>query len=89
MDSHSFNEFFWYVVGAFATLIFWAFRYLNSRMSANERETAALALHVAEEYVSVKRFDGYIERFDKAVDAIFKKLDNVSDKLDKKADKPQ
>lgn len=88
MDFHIVNDWVAYVITAFVGLLFWAFRYLNSRISASEKANAALALHVAEEYVSVKRFDSYIERFDKAVDAIFKKLDNVSDKLDKKADKP-
>lgn len=39
-----------------------------------------IKLHVAENYVSLKRF----ESFEKA---IFDKLDAISDKIDKKADK--
>jgi hypothetical protein len=65
----------------------WLFRSAYARISANERATAALALHVAEEYVSVKRFEAYSIRFDEVAKVIFEKLDNVRDKLDKKADK--
>lgn len=88
MDFHILSEWAGYVVSAFAVLLFWAYRSLNARIDAADKATAALALHVAEEYVSVKRFDAYIERFDKAVDTIFQKLDVVSDKLDRKADRP-
>ncbi|GJH22427.1 hypothetical protein CBA19CS22_37815 [Caballeronia novacaledonica] len=87
MDFHILSEWAGYIVSAFAVLLFWAYRSLNARISDADKAIAALALHVAEEYVSVKRFDAYIERFDKAVETIFKKIDNVSEKLDKKADK--
>jgi hypothetical protein len=87
MDFHILSEWAGYIVSAFAVLLFWAYRSLNARISDADKAIAALALHVAEEYVSVKRFDAYIERFDKAVATIFQKIDNVSEKLDKKADK--
>jgi hypothetical protein len=88
MDFHILSDWAGIIVTAFAALIFWAYRTLNARITDADKAIAALALHVAEEYVSVKRFDGYIERFDKAVETIFQKLDSMSDKLDKKADKP-
>ena len=39
-------------------------------------------LHIAEYYVSVKRFEGFEA-------ALFKKLDSIEEKLDRKADKSQ
>jgi hypothetical protein len=87
MDFHIVSEWAGQIVTAFAVLLFWAYRSLNSRIGDAEKANAKLALHVAEEYVSVKRFDAYIERFDKAVDTIFQKLDSMSDKLDRKADR--
>lgn len=87
MDFHILSDWAGYVVTAFAVLLFWAYRSLNARIEEADKAISALALHVAEDYVSVKRFDAYIERFDKAVDTIFQKIDGVSDKLDKKADR--
>jgi hypothetical protein len=81
MDSHIVNEWTLSAATALAVLLFWAYRSLNKRCSDNEKANAALALHVAEEYVSVKRFEGYVTRFDDAVKVIFEKLDNVNDKL--------
>jgi hypothetical protein len=87
MDSHIVNEWTLSAATAFAGLLFWAYRSLNKRCSENERANAALALHVAEEYVSVKRFEGYTAQFNEAVKTIFEKLDVVRDKIDHKADK--
>lgn len=87
MDFHIINEWTLAIATAFAVLVFWAYRSLLSRISEAEKANAALALHVAEEYVSVKRFDSYIERFDKAMTTIFAKLDSMSERLDRKADR--
>lgn len=48
-------------------------------ISALERLNA-LKLHVAENYTSLKRFEGFET-------ALFKKLDQIEDKLDSKVDK--
>ncbi|WP_118181312.1 hypothetical protein [Paraburkholderia phosphatilytica] len=98
MDVHIVNEWSLAIVTAFAVLCFWAYRSTNARLTASEAATserikkaedatAALALHVAEDYVSVKRFEAYTDRFDEVAKLIFEKLDNVRDKLDTKADK--
>lgn len=87
MDLHIVNEWTLAIATAFVGLLFWAYRSLNARIAGTERANAALALHVAEEYVSVKRFEAYSNRFDEVAKVIFEKLDSVRDKLDNKADK--
>jgi hypothetical protein len=87
MDLNVLNSWLLAAATLAAGAIGWLFRAAYARISANERATAALALHVAEEYVSVKRFETYSIRFDEVAKVIFEKLDDVRDRLDKKADK--
>jgi hypothetical protein len=87
MDLNVLNSWLLAAAGVAATAVGWLFRTAYARITANEKATAALALHVAEEYVSVKRFETYSIRFDEVAKVIFEKLDDVRDRLDKKADK--
>lgn len=87
MDLNILNGWLILFAGGCGVVLWWLFRTLHARVERAEQTTAALALHVAEEYVSVKRFDAYSDRFDAAVGAIFAKLDKVYDKLEAKADK--
>ena len=87
MDLNVLNSWLLAAAGAAGAVVWWLFRSAYARITANEKATAALALHVAEEYVSVKRFEGYVTRFDDAVRVIFEKIDKVSDKIDGKANK--
>lgn len=45
-----------------------------------KKDLGELKVHIAENYISVKRFEGFET-------ALFKKLDSIEGKLDKKADK--
>ncbi len=70
-----------------ASVAWYGFTRLSSRLTGAERAISDYKLYVAQTYVTSGTLETAISNFNRSVEAIFKKLDRIGEKLDQKADK--